>query len=196
MRGSLIYWPALLLLLMAGLVILRLFARTSYRVHGNLSPAVSLIQTLFFFVYGGFPMLYLPKDWPAVRINPWLHGIGLALLLGGLAFLLIGIARLGLGRSLGRGRQALEKSGLYRRSRNPQAVACGGYVVGFAILWPSGIAAGWALLYPVLIHTMVLTEEAHLHHLYGAKYAVYCRQVPRYLGIWERLLDRRNNLQR
>jgi protein-S-isoprenylcysteine O-methyltransferase Ste14 len=176
------YWLYMVLLFIAGLVVLRIFARRSYRAHGRLSPTVSFIQALFFFFYGGFPSFYLPKNWPDVSVNPWMHGIGLVLLLVGLGFLLYGMVHLGIRRSIGRGQQALEQSRIYRYSRNPQAMACGLYVLGFAILWPSGYAAGWALIYPVLIHIMVLTEEEHLLRLYGQDYADYCRRVPRYLG--------------
>jgi protein-S-isoprenylcysteine O-methyltransferase Ste14 len=176
-----LYLLFLSFLLIAGLVVLRIIARRSYRASGRLSPLVSLIQALFFFVYGGFPALYLQEDWPAVHVNTWLHAVGLSFIIVGLGLLFYGMLHLGFDRSIGRGSQALERRGLYRYSRNPQALACGVYVAGFTFLWPSGYALGWALLYPVLIHSMVLTEEEHLLRLYGQDYADYCWHVPRYL---------------
>ena len=182
MRNFFLYSAALFLLLIAGLVILRIFARRSYRDHGRLTPTIAFIQALLFFVYGGFPTFYLPKTWPDVDAQPWLHGIGLAMLVIGLGFLFSGIFQLSLRSSVGRGAPVLKWRGMYSVSRNPQALACGLYVLGFAILWPSGYAAGWALLYPILIHTMILTEEEHLARLYAQDYLDYCQQVPRYLG--------------
>lgn len=89
--------------------------------------------------------------------------------------------RLGVLRSLGHGTKELEQSSLYRITRNPQALACALYVIGFAMLWPSWYSEGWAFLYFVLIHVMVLTEEEHLLRTYGQQYKVYCKQVPRYI---------------
>jgi protein-S-isoprenylcysteine O-methyltransferase Ste14 len=74
---------------------------------------------------------------------------------------------------------------MYNLSRNPQASACGLYVIGFFLLWPSWYGAGWVLLYCVLIHWMVLAEEKHLARLYGQRYQDYCQKVPRYFG-WNR----------
>jgi protein-S-isoprenylcysteine O-methyltransferase Ste14 len=149
---------------------------------GELSAAVAMLQSLLFFAYGGFPVLYLEQDWPAVHVSTALRlGGGMALVVG-MASLLTGMIRLGIARSMGRGSPQLETAGLYRISRNPQAVACGLYVLGFFLMWPSWFAAGWALLYLPLIHRMVLCEEAHLARLHGQAYREYCARVPRYLG--------------
>ena len=59
-------------------------------------------------------------------------------------------------------------------------------VLGSSVLWPSGYALGWAVLYGFLAHTMVLTEEEHLRAVYGEEYARYCARVPRYLGLRRR----------
>jgi len=48
-----------------------------------LTRAPSMLQALLFFVYGGFPVLYLHADWPAVHVNPVQHALGLFLLYGG-----------------------------------------------------------------------------------------------------------------
>ncbi len=154
-----------------------------YLKRGRLSPLITFLQALLFFVYGGFPYLYLPKDWPATGVSGYLYYMGLFLICAGLALLLYGMVQLGILRSLGRGEPKLTQSGFYTISRNPQALACGFYVVGFLILWPSWYAVGWALLYPILIHMMVLAEETHLRNIHGEVYREYCAQVPRYLVI-------------
>jgi protein-S-isoprenylcysteine O-methyltransferase Ste14 len=177
------YLLAYALLLAYGLIILRLIVRREYQRRGRLSVLTATLQGLLFFMYGGFPYFYLEGDWPAVDVNPFVHGIGITLLFGGLAILVYGMFRLGIIRSLGRGEKALEISGIYQLTRNPQALACGLYVIGFAMLWPSWYALGWAALYFILIHTMILTEEEHLLRAYGQEYEKYSRKVPRYLGI-------------
>ncbi len=182
MSGTVIYLISYALLLAAGLLILRFVVRGAYRQYGRLTRSAAALQALIFFAFGGFPSLYLSKDWPAVHVPTMQHWLGAILPLFGLVLLFQGMLRLGVLRSLGRGTLELQQTGLYRLTRNPQALSCGLYVLGFALLWPSGYAFGWLLLYIVLIHTMVLTEEEHLRRTYGEKYEAYCRQVPRYLG--------------
>jgi protein-S-isoprenylcysteine O-methyltransferase Ste14 len=177
-----IYLLAYALLLIAGLIILRLVVRRDYSRHGRLSIVVAILQAALFFAYGGFPYLYLPTDWPAVHVNRVVHIIGLTAIIIGLGFLFYGMGKLGVRRSIGLGKKGLARTGIYRRSRNPQALACGLYVAGFTLLWPSWYALGWALLYLVLIHAMIVTEEEHLHHSNGQQYADYCRAVPRYFS--------------
>jgi protein-S-isoprenylcysteine O-methyltransferase Ste14 len=175
-----LYLIAYILILSAGILILRFIIRRAYRAHDRLPFIPAMLQVLLFFFYGGFPALYLPADWPAVHVNLFQHMFGLFLLFGGLVILCYGMVLLGLLRSVGGDKPALEQAGLYRFTRNPQALACGSYVLGFALLWPSGYGIGWAILYVTLIHAMVLTEEEHLQHIHGPRYEAYCQQVPRY----------------
>jgi protein-S-isoprenylcysteine O-methyltransferase Ste14 len=181
MRDQSLYLFAYVLLLSSGLIILRIIVRREYRNRGRLALIPTTLQAVLFFVYGGFPALYLTEDWPAVYVNQFQHVFGLFLLLGGLTLLLYGVALLGFLRSVGQGKPELEQAGLYRLTRNPQALACGCYVLGFTLLWPSWYAVGWAVIYVILIHAMVLTEEEHLRRIHGPKYEAYCQQVPRYL---------------
>jgi protein-S-isoprenylcysteine O-methyltransferase Ste14 len=169
------------LLLAFGIIVMRHLVPRDYRRLGKLSPPIAFLQSLLFFLYGGFPTLYLENDWPAVSVPPFIHVLGLFLLFGGLATLFYGMIHLGISRSVGRGMPNLEQSGIYNLSRNPQAIACGLYVIGFAMLWPSWYAAGWALLFGILIHMMVLAEEEHLKRTHGLAYEDYCQKVPRYL---------------
>lgn len=177
-----IYLLSYFLLLSSGLFILRYLVRRDYMKHSRLSPLVTFLQALLFFAYGGFPYIYLQKEWPAVSVPLLIHILGILLIFFGLGFLLYGMVRLGVMRSMGRGAPDLEHSGIYGLSRNPQAIACGLYVIGFLMLWPSWYAVGWAFLYFILIHIMVMTEEEHLGKLHGKNYLEYCGKVPRYLG--------------
>ncbi len=178
------YTLAYALLLVGGLVVLRVLVRRDYWEQGRLSVATSFLQALVFFTYGGFPYLYLPRDWPAIHVPPVVHAAGLVLIVAGLAVLLYCMVRLGMLRSVGRGDGKLEQSGLYAISRNPQALACGLYVAGFVLLWPSWYAAGWAVLFIILIHAVIRTEEDHLVKTHGEEYLDYLRRAPRYLWRW------------
>jgi hypothetical protein len=78
---------AYLALLALGWVILRVAARRDYLSRGKLSLQVSILQALLFFIYGGFPYLYLPPDWPSVHVDLIYHIVGSGLIIVGLAFL-------------------------------------------------------------------------------------------------------------
>lgn len=186
MNDICIYLIGYLLLIIAGIFVLRFLVRRDYRRRGRLSIWVTFLQSLLFFTYGGFPTIYLSSDWPEVHVGWFLHGFGLLLLTAGLIFLLLWMIRLGVLTSMGRGKGRLETEGIYRYTRNPQALACGLFVLGFSLLWPSWFALGWILLYTFLIHLMVLTEEEHLTRQFGGAYLAYCMKVPRYLGIRKR----------
>ena len=59
----------------------------------------------------------------------------------------------------------------------------GGYllVIGTSLQWPSLYTLGWILLYGIISHWMVITEEEHLAKVFGSEYDGYCEEVPRYL---------------
>ena len=177
-----LYLVSYILLLSLGFIIFRYLVRRDYLSRGKLSPVITFLQALLFFVYGGFPYLYLENDWPAIYGPRFIHITGVLFIYLGLGVILYGMSRIGVLRSMGRGSPHLEQTGLYSRSRNPQAIACGLYVFGFLILWPSWYAAGWAVLYLPLIHLMVLSEEEHLRRIHGQNYLDFCEKVPRYLG--------------
>jgi hypothetical protein len=45
------------------------------------------------------------------------------------------------------------------------------------------VGDGWAGMYGVFGHWMVLAEEEHLCNLQGEGYERYCQRVPRYFGF-------------
>lgn len=184
-----IYLPAAAGLLLGGILILRVAYRRIYRQHGRLTPLAIVLGTLVWFAVGGFPAIYLPRDWPAVHLPLAVEILGWLLLSGGLLLLLAGMASLGLGAAIGQGRPELMTRGLYRYSRNPQIVGCGLYCLGFVVLWPSWYAAGWLLIFAVLARAMIVTEEEHLRRVFGQEYLDYCALVP--CGFVPRGLRRR-----
>jgi protein-S-isoprenylcysteine O-methyltransferase Ste14 len=179
-----LYLTSAFLLLVAALVAFRLFGRRDYQRKGRPTPFSLFLQTLIFFLWGGFPYIYGPSDWPAVHLGPILEAIGWIALGVGLAVMFAAMAGLGLRRTFGQEPNLLKQTGLYRLTRNPQIVGCGLYGIGFALLWPSWYALGWAVLYAAIAHMMVLTEEEHLRDVHGEAYLRYCERVPRYLGFW------------
>jgi protein-S-isoprenylcysteine O-methyltransferase Ste14 len=96
------------------------------------------------------------------------------------------MAGLGVRQLFGQAVDEIHQAGLYRLTRNPQILAYGVIIVGWGVLWPSGYALGWMLLYGVIAHLMVLTEEEHLRQVGGEAYERYCEQVPRYVPFFGR----------
>ncbi|MFQ5627383.1 MAG: methyltransferase family protein [bacterium] len=183
MRVFILYLVSAIILLVAAVVIFRILFWRDYQQKGQLSPLSTLLGSLIWFCWGGFPMIYGPKDWPEVHVWAFFGFIGKVALWGGLAIVVLGIAQLGLVKAFGQQQSELKQTGFYRFSRNPQIVSCALYGIGFAILWPSLYALGWLLLFVPLAHIMVLVEEEHLRRKYGDAYWRYCERVPRYLGF-------------
>lgn len=178
-----IYLISITILTAISILVLRYLVRRDYLQRGQLRAHTSFLQALVFFVYGGFPCIYLPGDWPALRVNLPLRVVGLTSLTTGLFIIFIGIYRLGILRSLGLQTGELKETSYYHLSRNPQVVGCSLYVIGFLILWPSWYALGWGISLLVILHAMVLIEEEHLRHVFGQDFEQYCKNVPRYIGF-------------
>lgn len=183
MSRSTIYFVSITLLTAVSILVLRYLVRRDYLQRGQLKVPTSILQALVFFVYGGFPYVYLPGDWPTSNVNLPLRFIGLTSLTIGLLIMFIGIYRLGILRSFGLHTDVLKETNYYRISRNPQVLGCVLYLIGFFILWPSWYALGWSASLLVILHVMVLTEEEHLRNIFGQDYDQYCKNVPRYLGF-------------
>jgi protein-S-isoprenylcysteine O-methyltransferase Ste14 len=178
-----IYFISTFLLLILTYVTFRILHRRDYRRMDRQSPFSMILGALVFFLWGGFPYIYGPVDWPTVHVSTGFCILGWVILVGGLAILFSAMTRLGLRRSVGVEGERLEETGFYRISRNPQVIGCSFFAIGFAILWPSLYALGWVLLLYAMLHMMVLTEEEHLCQVYGEAYVSYCKRVPRYLGL-------------
>ena len=167
--------------------VLHVLARREYRVKGRLSAATGWLELILWLAYAAIPFIYNPPCWPYVwSCRPWVPGAVAAIGYGLTAFgALIGFGSmiwLGVRRSFGRHVGELVQEGPYRFSRNPQVAGGTLMVVGVALLWPSWYALGWAVLWPVMFHPMVLTEEEHLQRVFGDEYRRYCRRVARYFG--------------
>jgi protein-S-isoprenylcysteine O-methyltransferase Ste14 len=72
--------------------------------------------------------------------------------------------------------------GLYRYTRNPMYLGVLTVILGWALLFQTGMLVGYALLAGIGFHLVViLYEERRLHHAFGDEYDAYCRRVGRWL---------------
>lgn len=78
----------------------------------------------------------------------------------------------------------LVSGGLYRFSRNPMYVGVLLVVFGQAVLFASPPLASYGCAVFIVFHlVVVLVEEPHLRATRGSPYELYCRTVPRWLGL-------------
>jgi protein-S-isoprenylcysteine O-methyltransferase Ste14 len=183
-----IYFISAFLLLAGAFIVFRIKVRHDYRRYDRLTPLSSALELLVCLCYVAFPSIYNPACWwyfwsCPVSTSTLLRIVGLFLVLSGIVIALAAMTGLGWRRTFGGDQTLIRGTGLYRLSRNPQVV--GGFVMvaGISLLWPSWYALGWALLYALIFHMMVITEEEHLSRIGGESYQRYCQHVPRYLGL-------------
>jgi protein-S-isoprenylcysteine O-methyltransferase Ste14 len=182
----LIFLLLTLLLLGAAYLVFRVIVRRDYHLRGQLTWMSSTLQLLVFAGLMSYPYLFNPPQW----VWSWqLVGptslqqqiAGLVIIILGFIFAFGTMAWFGLRRAFGLETQKFITAGPYRITRNPQIL--GGYllVIGVSVQWPSWYAAAWIVLYGVIGHWMILTEEEHLQEVFGDEFTSYCEQVPRYL---------------
>mgnify|MGYP001076497985 CR=1 FL=1 len=183
-----VYLVSAFLMVVGAFIVFRRIVRRGYEQNRRLTPLTFFLQILIWGTFFAFPCIYNPFNWAWSRSSasqaiPVLGGLGWACVWIGLIILAIAFAWLGLLRSCGQGLNKLEMSGLYHVTRNPQLMGGALIIIGYTMLWPSWYALGWVVLYAIMAHMMVLTEEKHLHAVHGEAYAQYCKRVPRYLGF-------------
>jgi protein-S-isoprenylcysteine O-methyltransferase Ste14 len=183
-----IYFISATSLLILGYVIFRIIVRRAYADQVRLGAIPSTLQLLVFVSFFTFPYLYNPPEWALFWLardestQGW-YLVGLLVICVGFIIAFGTMAWFGLGRAFGLRTERLMKSGPYRISRNPQIL--GGFllVIGISLQAPSLYMVGWILIYVVITHWMVTTEEEHLQRIFGREYEEYCSEVPRYLFI-------------
>lgn len=186
-----VYFISVFLLIVIALAIFRIFVRRDYQRKGQLTPVSGFLELLIWGLYMSFPYIYNPVEWVCfwsrnVPVSAPVRVAGLICIAVGLASAFGTMIWFGLRRAFGLQVNELTQRGPYRLTRNPQLVGGSLLVIGTVVLWPSWYALGWAALYSVVGHLMVVTEEEHLREVYGEEYERYCEQVPRYLGLRQR----------
>ncbi len=178
-------------LLVGALIVFRIVVRRDYQHSGRLRPISALLELLICILYFALPYIYSPPDWAAfwsaeTDVGPSLRVIGSTLVVIGAMIAFPAMAALGFRRSFGREMNPLKQAGFYRATRNPQVIGGALMPIGIVILFPTWYGAGWLILYAAIFHMMVITEEEHLHRIFGDEYRQYCKRVPRYLGVLRR----------
>lgn len=186
---TVIYFGAVILLITLTFVVFRVIVRRDYQRKGRATLLSSLLELLVMGLYMSFPYLYNPPQWVAfwsreVPVSEPLRIVGVVCITIGLVFAFGTMFWFGVRRALGLQVKGLIQSGPYRVTRNPQLVSFSTVVLGSVVLWPSWYSLGWATLYGMVVHPMVVTEEEHLLAVFGEEYACYCQRVPRYVGLW------------
>lgn len=181
-----IYLLAASTLLASAFAVFRIKVRHDYRGKGRLTPFSSLLELLIWGMFFCFPYIYNPADWPwsnSAGVRAPFRISGSILVSAGIAFIVVTMLWFGIRRAFGLEVNELIQSGPYRICRNPQIVGGALLVVGSCLLLPSWYALGWAGIYGLVAHMMVLTEEEHLRAAFGERYERYCQRVPRYLRM-------------
>lgn len=175
------YLVLALFVFVAIIVILRVIVRRDYLHRGQLTPVSSASEWILVIIWASFSYFYLPDDWPMIHVGLIPRLAGWFLVTVGMLTILLSFAWLGLRRSHGLEAGTLVQSGPYHLTRNPQIVGFSLGMIGIVMIWPSWHMMMSLLLYVVLVHLMVLTEEEHLLARHGNEYVRYCDQVPRYI---------------
>ena len=168
------------------------FVAKEYRTQQKLTYRSSFMETALFFIHGFSSYVFLESKLSATDPGSLTFALAIALILIGLVAVYLSMSALGLSVTIGQGTQRLRKNGLYRLSRNPQIAAYFIVVIGYFLLWPSLLGGLWIILYLVIAHFMVETEEEHLMSLYGDEYLQYSSQTPKYIGFTKQLRSDEN----
>jgi len=183
-----IYIVLAILLLFLAYIVFRHMVRRDYHDRGQLGTLASILQLVIFLLYFSFPYLYNPPEWAwfwrsSSSAPLALHLLGFGLICLGFISAFGTMAWFGLGKAFGVIVKGINTRGPYQFSRNPQIL--GGYlmVLGTVLQRPSLYAAAWLVMYGLISHWMVITEEEHLSRIFEDEYQKYCSEVPRYLGV-------------
>ena len=184
-----VYLLLSLLTTLLGYFVFRVAVRKDYQKKGKLSNFSTFLEFLIFAVHANLSYTFLPAPYPEIPPLPENCAqttLGIDFLLIGIFFTLWAMSGLGFKKAFGQDPGALNRAGFYQYTRNPQIVAYGVAVLGIAILWASLYSLGWVLIYGIVAHMMVTTEEEHLLSIYKEAYEDYCKDVPRYIPVFWR----------
>ncbi|MBW1820922.1 MAG: hypothetical protein JRI92_04015 [Deltaproteobacteria bacterium] len=187
MRLEIFLLLAILLLLFA-YIVFRYFVRRDYRDRGQLGAVTSITQLSVFVVYFGFPYLFNPPEWAwfwrqSGSAPQALQLLGFGLICGGIITAFGTMAWFGMGKAFGVIIEGITIQGPYKISRNPQILGIYLMVIGTVLQRPSLYAVVWLVMYSLISHWNIMTEEDHLYRIFREKYQKYCSEVPRYLRV-------------
>ena len=173
-----------LLTIAFGYLVFRILVRKDYERNGKLTNFATFLEFLIFFAHANLSYTFLPAPYPTLPplpANQIQRVTGLGVMILGIFLTLWAMSGLGFLKAFGQDTQTLNRFGFYQYTRNPQIIFYGLAILGMTVLWPSLFALGWVVVYAVIAHLMVVTEEEHLLRLYKDDYEEYCEDVPRYI---------------
>ena len=172
-----------MLLLLLAYFIFRVIVRRDYQKKKKLGWFATSCEFLIFALHANFCYAFLPVNWWEIPDLPenQLHSIiGISLLVIGFILTLLSMGYLGFKKACGQQVDGLRNSGIYGKTRNPQIIFYTILLAGIVVLWFSWYSIIWLLIYLIIAHLMVTTEEEHLRNVYGKSYEEYSSRVPRY----------------
>jgi protein-S-isoprenylcysteine O-methyltransferase Ste14 len=167
-----------------GWLVFRVVVRRDYLRLGKLSGISVFLEILVFFIHGMLSYLYIEAEFPSMpplEPKPIVNTIGFILIGLGLIGTLTAMTRLGYGVSVGQTAGSVHRTGFYALTRNPQMIFYTILILGYSLLWTNWLTILWVVVFMIVGHMMVITEEEYLLASYGEEYGDYCREVPRYL---------------
>jgi protein-S-isoprenylcysteine O-methyltransferase Ste14 len=158
---------------------------------GLIEPAQTARATGFFLVFGVLgaqafhaamrpARVYDETSLPAVILST----IGVIILVGGLALLVVAQLQMGASWRIGideRANPGLIDTGLFRFCRNPIYLALLVIIAGYIAMVPTPISVLMWLGAYLVIRLQIYAEEAYLRRSYGEAYEAYARRVGRLL---------------
>jgi protein-S-isoprenylcysteine O-methyltransferase Ste14 len=194
--NPLIYILLSLLTIAIGYFVFRVAVRRDYQEKGKLSNLSTFLEFFIFALHANLSYTFLPAPYPEIPALPESsvqRTLGLSIMILGIFFTLWAMSGLGFKKAVGKDQNTLNRFGFYQYLRNPQILFYGIAILGIALLWVSFYSLGWVLIYGIIAHMMVITEEEHLLHIYKEDYEDYCREVPRYFPVLWRKKTKEEN---
>ncbi len=160
---------------------------------GSASWTIAIGQWCFRYRNAAFPMIFALVVLLLRPSVPWgnavldhaliVTGAALALLGEAIRLLTIGFDYVERGGKHGQvSASRLVQAGIYAHTRNPMYL--GNLLIAGGMCLVSGAPAAYLGIFPLFVfiyQAIMVTEEAYLHHKFGADYVAYCSRVPRLL---------------
>lgn len=173
------------LLLAAAFIVFKRVVAKDYAENGKLGWIASALQLFVFTGFFCFPYVYMPPEWawdwlPNGTVN---RLAAIVLVVFGMLGAFGTMIWFGIRRAFGVMVEGIVRRGPYRFTRNPQMIGGWLMVLGVFVYSPSLNNLGWVLIWAIIGHWMVTTEETHLQRVFGEEYERYCEETPRYLFV-------------
>lgn len=123
------------------------------------------------------------------KIDGYIHFfIGSILILIGFVIMLLGMNEFkSLKRMSGLDNSILVKSGIYKKTRNPQYLGWFIFLIGLSLIVSSILAFIYVLVFIIIMHIRIIRlEEPYLLDIFGEEYKKYKNTVPRYFKFFSK----------